>query len=76
MKREQLERDLQELVAIMDSLPYGTEDWAAAKEAVEMTRQALEPVDVKILPEAARFERFEINTEIWIGHSGTAYRVS
>ena len=76
MKREQLMRDLEELMGIMDSLPYGTEDWAAAKEAVENTRQALEPVDVKVLPEAAYFERFEADTEIWIGHSGVAYRVS
>lgn len=76
MKREQLRQDLEELIAIMNSLPFGTEDWDAAREAVENTRQALEPVDVKILPEAAYFERFEADTEIWIGHSGTAYRVA
>lgn len=74
-RREQLMRDLEELVAIMNSLPYGTEIWNDAREAVETTRQALEPVDVKVLPEAASFERFETNAEIWIGHSGTVYRV-
>ena len=76
MKRRELEQDLQELMAIMNSLPYGTEDWNTAREAVETTRQALEPVDVEILPECASFERFEADAEIWIGHSGTAYRVS
>ncbi len=75
MTREQLEQDLAELTAIMNSLPYGTEDWNDAKEAVDKTRQALEPVDVKILPEAASFERFEADSEIWVGHSGTVYRV-
>lgn len=75
-RREQLMRDLEELVAIMNSLPYGTEDWNMAREAVETTRQALEPVDVEVLPECASFERLEAGTEIWIGHSGTAYRVS
>ena len=75
MKREQLMRDLEELMGIMDSLPYGTEDWNDAKEAVDKTRQALEPVDVKVLPEAASFERFEADSEIWVGHSGTVYRV-
>lgn len=76
MKREQLMRDLEELTAIMNSLPYGTEIWNTAREAVETTRQALEPVDVKVLPECASFERFEADTEIWIGHSGVAYRIS
>lgn len=75
MKREQLRQDLEELTAIMNSLPFGTENWEAAKEAVELTRQALEPVDVKVLPECASFERFEADTEIWIGHSGIMYRV-
>ena len=76
MRRVELERDLQELEAIMASFPYGTEVWNTAREAVESTRQALEPVDIKVLPECARFERFEADTEIWVGYSGTVYRVS
>ncbi len=74
-RREQLVEDLAELTAIMNSLPFGTEEWDAISEAIENTRRALEPVDVKVLPEAASFERFEADTEIWVGYSGTVYRV-
>lgn len=90
MTREQLMRDLEELMGIMDSLPYGTEDWDAAREAVESTRKALDemdlwveletfgliPTEVEILPECASFDGFDHHgNELWTGVSGKQYMV-
>lgn len=90
MKREQLEQDLQELMGIMDSLPYGTEIWNTAREAVESTKKALDemdlwadlealgfiPTEVEILPECATFDSFDHHgNELWNGVSGKQYMV-
>lgn len=90
MTREQLKQDLEELTAIMNSLPFGTEDWDAAREAVESTRKALDemdlwaelealgfiPTEVEVLPECASFEGFDSHgNEFWKGVNGKQYMV-